>query len=239
MANTYFQFKQFTIQQQHCAMKVCTDACLFGAWVSEKITDSSIEQIIDIGAGTGLLSLMLAQNSLVSITAIEIQPLAAMQCNQNFAASSFHEQLHVACCDVLDYHPTGLADLIICNPPFFSGDLTSPNEASNIAKHDAGLSLAALAASCNRLSNDGGLVALLLPCLRANEMKLLMRDNHFYTVSEAIVKHTELHKPFRAMIIFDRKLPETVTKETIVIKDELQQYSPRYKALLHYYYLDL
>ena len=93
MANQYFQFKEFIIQQDACGMKVTTDGCLFGAWAASLIQSINPQQILDIGAGTGLLSLMLAQQTTATIDAVEIDEAAAVQANQNVSSSKWKQQI--------------------------------------------------------------------------------------------------------------------------------------------------
>ena len=218
-------------------MKVCTDACLFGAWVAEQTANFSVKQVVDIGAGTGLLSLMIAQKTNAIVHAIEIEPNAAKQCAENFAASPFNERMHVTCCDVNEFTLETLADLIVCNPPFFSGDLNSPVAANNLARHEAGLSLLALASACHRMIKENGLVAILLPCRRSEEMKSLMYAAHFHIQNEAMVLQSPAHKPFRTMLLFSKTAQPDAAKESILIKDESKDYSVRFKTLLQDYYL--
>src|SRR5687768_2433707 len=100
MSNSFFQFKQFTIHQDRTAMKVTTDGCLFGAWVAERINQSRGERILDLGTGTGLLTIMLAQkNANAKIDAIELDPGAAVQAGENIAASPWSERLNLFCAD--------------------------------------------------------------------------------------------------------------------------------------------
>src|SRR5262245_47000983 len=108
MSNSYFQFKQFNINQDRCAMKVTTDGCLFGAWVAHQAAagDHKITKAIDIGAGTGLLSLMLAQkNDLMFISAVEIDKEAAYQAMENFDSSPWKNRLSVVFTNIKSFSP--------------------------------------------------------------------------------------------------------------------------------------
>lgn len=103
MSNSFFKFKEFTVHQDKTAMKVCTDACLFGAWVAENTNQSLLHHILDIGTGTGLLSLILAQNSSANIEAVEIERMAAEQAKENFKASKWSNQLHIHTASILEF----------------------------------------------------------------------------------------------------------------------------------------
>ena len=106
MANTYFQFKQFTVEQQNCAMKVCTDACLFGAILADKIyrAQNKVSKLLDIGTGTGLLSLQVAQKNSISIDAVEIDQDSFEQAQQNFINSPWNERVSIFNTDILDFN---------------------------------------------------------------------------------------------------------------------------------------
>jgi tRNA1Val (adenine37-N6)-methyltransferase len=124
-------------------MKVTTDACLFGAWVAKEINNEKIliNNYLDIGTGTGLLSLMIAQkNSSVKIDSIEIDKEAAEQALENVNASSWKERINVIHADAKDFAFTKKYDLIVSNPPFYENELKSPDEKKNMAHH-GGLSL--------------------------------------------------------------------------------------------------
>jgi tRNA1Val (adenine37-N6)-methyltransferase len=142
MPNPYFQFKQFIIHQDKCAMKVCTDACILGAWCSQKI--SSYPLVLDIGSGTGLLMLMLAQKHKGQIHGIELEPSCFEQLRDNIQQSKWKDKLQVFPGDARSFAFPNNYDLIISNPPFFEGELNAETETSNLAKHSKELTLSAL-----------------------------------------------------------------------------------------------
>src|SRR5437016_546981 len=138
MANSYFQFKQFTVHQERSTLKVSTDSCIFGAWVAEKSRElrfvdpstgsgRTIPAALDIGAGTGLLMLMLAQQWNGAIDGIEIDKSAYEQALENIQASPWGNRLHLFNGDITSFALPGVYDLIISNPPFYEGDLISPS----------------------------------------------------------------------------------------------------------------
>ena len=148
MPNQFFKFKQFTIDQDQCAMKVCTDSCLFGAWVAEYLEQekNSLKTILDIGTGTGLLSLMLAQKTTANIDAVEIEEAASLQASNNFLASPWNNRLQVYHAPIQLFkpiHPKSYV-FIICNPPFYENNLKTDNQLKNLALHSEALSLANL-----------------------------------------------------------------------------------------------
>ena len=161
MANSYFRFKQFKVDQSDTAMKVCTEACVLGA-VAEA---PSPHRILDIGAGTGLLSLMLAQKYSCPVDAVEIEEHAYRQATSNFGNSPWKERLTLFHSSIQEYMTTTsfLYDLIVCNPPFFTSHLTSENSAKNLALHNAALSQEALSQSIGGLLSQRGVCYLLLP----------------------------------------------------------------------------
>lgn len=227
------------MQQEHTAMKVCTDACLFGAWVAEKLDDSN-KEVLDIGTGTGLLSLMLAQAHPASnIDTVELDAAAAKQAKANFAASPFASILKLHYVDVQNYRPGKLYDLIISNPPFFENDLKSDHGGKNAAKHDTTLTLAQLVNSISTLLQPNGRVALLLPLHRMQNCEQQMKNAGFNIIHKAHVYQSSKHaSPFRVMWIFKK---DNLTNETedIIIKDDQQEYTDRFTALLKPYYLKL
>ncbi|MES2003601.1 MAG: methyltransferase [Bacteroidota bacterium] len=237
MSNSYFQFKQFTVHQEHCAMKVCTDACLFGAWSSTITRPLRIRSVLDIGTGTGLLSLMLAQHSDARIDAIELDEAAALQATDNFEASPWHERLQVIRADARTVHLGKYYELIVSNPPFFDNDLKSGNAQRNLALHSDALSFEELLASILKHLATDGKFAVLLPYHRRNEFVELALRKGFFQEAEVSVQQTPLHSFFRSMLLFGRKEVE-VSHSIIVIRNE-DEYTPAFSELLKDYYLKL
>jgi tRNA1Val (adenine37-N6)-methyltransferase len=241
MSNPYFQFKQFTVFHDRCAMKVTTDACLFGAWCADEIQNSKlkISNLLDIGAGTGLLSLMIAQKNNVKIDALEIDREAAQQASENIDSSPWKENINVIRQDILSFHPEKKYDCIISNPPFYEKELVSQNQEKNLAHHSSHLNLLQLLITIKNLLNEEGCFFLLLPFKRMHEAEKTLSKNQFFIHKKIIVQQTTQHSPFRIMFMGMKKKEVQNPVSTISISDENKQYTPEFTALLKDYYLYL
>lgn len=242
MSNNYFRFKQFTIYQDNCAMKVCTDACLFGAWMAEKAKrlHSKVKMGLDIGTGTGLLSLMLAGQTDAIIDAVEIDEAAAKQATENFASSPWKEKLRVHKTSIQEFGESKnqCYDLIISNPPFFENDLKSDDHKRNLALHSAELSLEELLKNIKRLLKEDGCFALLLPYHRSNYFEQLALAEEYCLHEKVLVRQTSKHNYFRSMLLFARSAAPLIQKEIVIRMDD-GKYSPEFIDLLKAYYLFL
>lgn len=240
MSNNYFKFKQFTIQQKNAALKVTTDSCLFGAWVSHQlqITSHRPATILDIGTGTSLLMQMLAQNTEVPIDGIEIDQSSHGQAKENIDASPWKERLNLFYGDVKTFSFDKRYDFIISNPPFYEGGLKSVHQHNNIAKHDTGLTLEELAEVTDRNLSPDGSFALLLPFQRAREFITVAEKKNFHLSSLARVKQSFRHRYFRSMLFFSRK-QSILKEEEIIIREPDNAYTSKFISFLKDYYLCL
>lgn len=155
-----FRFKQFAVSQDRCPMKVGTDAVLLGAW-TEVLPDH--RRMLDIGAGTGVIALMLAQRSTARITAVDIDAPCTAQAAENFAASPWADRLEALCSPIQGYEPLEKFDCIVSNPPYYVDSLLSPDGGRNTARHTAGLPFGELVTAVVRLLADRGSFSLVLP----------------------------------------------------------------------------
>ncbi|WP_460557232.1 tRNA1(Val) (adenine(37)-N6)-methyltransferase [Ferruginibacter profundus] len=241
MANNYFQFKQFTIHQDRCAMKVCTDACLFGAYIAEELqrtATGTVKNILDIGTGTGLLSLMLAQKSGSDIDTVEIDSNAFEQAKENIAQTSFNQKIKIFNTDMRHFAAAKKYDYIISNPPFFEADLRSGDEMKNAAKHDTTLTYVELLRAIEKNLSGAGVFAVLLPYHRSNYFEAESVKLNFHLCKKILVKQTPEHDYFRAILIFSGK-PAIFSRSEISIKDDEGKYSIAFTSLLKDYYLYL
>jgi len=239
MANHYFQFKQFTIHQDRCAMKVCTDACFFGAWLANELNtfQSKPSNLLDIGTGTGLLSLMLAQQSDAMIESIELDPAAFTQACENVAASPWKNQIVLKQGRMQDLKPAQPYDLIFSNPPFYEKDLKSPDALVNAARHDSTLTLEELISFMSDHLAEDGKCAVLLPFSRTNYYEEVARRFGLYTNVKLYLKHTAAHNPFRTILLSGKKIVKDFSVTEINIKDAAQNYTPAFTALVKDFYL--
>jgi tRNA1Val (adenine37-N6)-methyltransferase len=236
--NSFFQFKRFIINQDKCAMKVCTDACLFGAWVAHKLQKKEIEvtRIFDIGTGTGLLTLMLAQNTNAKIDTIEIDNPAFLQATENIEASPWAAQIHISNGSVTDYIATEKYDLIVCNPPFYENQLKSDNESKNAAMHSTTLSFSALALVIKNNLNTNGIAAILIPYNRVNDFVQELENVKLFSKEQLNIRHSPNKKFFRSVLIISPQ-KSIFIENSISIKNNADEYSIEFIDLLKDYYL--
>ena len=220
-------------------MKVCTDSCLFGAWAADYLgKNKSIKRILDIGAGTGLLSLMLAQQCNATIDAVEMDNSSANEAKQNFLLSPWQERLYCYAGRIQDFSPNENYDFIISNPPFYENNLLGKNKGRNVAHHNAGLTLRELITAIKRLLNNEGSFAILLPYHRTKEAEEMANEEHFFVQKQIGIKQTFNHSFFRSINLFSKEKHSVVQSE-ICIKNENNHYTNEFIFLLKEYYLHL
>jgi len=237
MPNPYFKFKQFTVYHDRCAMKVCTDSCIFGAWFSGKAAGKQL--ILDIGAGSGLLTLMLAQKSQAAFHAIEIDPFAFEQLKQNISASPWKDNITALEGDAAAYPFTRKYDFIITNPPFYDGDLKSDNTKINLARHDAGLTFEIIIDIIDRNLTPGGSFGILLPFHRTAAFEQLAAGTGFSLLEKVLIRQTTSHSFFRSILHFSKEGALSPQICELIIRNSQGEYTEAFHALLRDYYLAL
>lgn len=242
MGNSYFRFKQFTVYQDRCAMKVCTDSCILGAYAALTSAECNIpcENILDIGGGTGLLSLMLAQKIPAQIEAVELNHSAYLQMRENFALSPWREKLLSIHTDIRSFAPETGYNLIISNPPFFENDLKASRQEKNDAKHDSGLRLAELFAIINKLLNENGKFMVLLPHARTSVALNLIATQGLKPAEILEIRQTAFHEPFRSILTGKKtdNISEEIIRKHLAISTG-EGYTKEFAELLKDYYLKL
>jgi len=244
MRNTYFQFQQFRVDQDRCALRVCTDACIQGAatgqWLREHLDMEPQKRgtrVLDIGTGTGLLSLMMAQvlpGALIE--AVELDPDAAVQAGENFSRSPWAGRLKLIQTDIRDFLTTAPYDVIICNPPFYENDLRSGDISKDVAKHALALSFTALAEALDRLGASDGFFSVMLPYGRFQRWEQKALAAGFFPRYLLDVSQSPAHGIFRTIGIFGRG-KGVAAREHLVIRDAAGKYTSGVRRLLGDYYL--
>lgn len=218
MASDNFRFKQFTVWHNRCAMKVGTDGVLLGAWCPLTVRGY---KLLDVGTGSGLIALMLAQRlnafgQATWIDAIDIEESAVEQAAYNFALSPWAEILHAHHSTLQDWKDTEQGgkgyDLIVSNPPYFQDSLKNPDAQRATARHTDSLSYQELITHSVRLLKDTGTLALVLPIEAKNEILVLAQANGFFPTHITHV-HSKLGKPAKRLLIALQR--ETESEERI------------------------
>jgi tRNA1Val (adenine37-N6)-methyltransferase len=236
MANSYFQFKQFTIQQDRCAMKVGTDGVLLGAWADI----SGAESILDIGTGTGLIALMLAQRSRALIAAIDIDKDTILQAKENIDNSPWHDRISV---QHISLQELALAkdrcyDLIVSNPPYFQNSLKCPDKKRNIARHGESLGQKDLVENSAKLLTVAGRLAVIIPAANGEEFIRIAGQSGLFCLRKTNVFPREEISVKRLLLEFGRKEKECIESNLIIESGERHCYSDEFKWLTRDFYLD-
>ena len=240
-----FKFKEFTINQDQCAMKIGTDSVLLGAWASiEKIPLS----VLDIGAGTGVLSLMLAQRcSAELIDAIEIDDNAFEQCVDNFEQSPWGDRLfcyHASLEEFIE-EIEDKYDLIICNPPFYSEDYKTKSDQRDLARFQDAMPFEHLLKSVSKLLSENGIFSVVIPYKEEAGLISLASNFNIYPNNILHVKGNPTSNIKRSLVEFSFRAVPAGRQESAIKIDELiieiarHQYTEAYKSLTKDFYLKL
>ena len=236
MPNSWFQFKQVTIHQDKCAMKIGTDSILLGAWADTENTSS----ILDIGAGTGILSITLAQKTTnTNITGIEIDEDSVLQAQQNVINSPWSDRIKIIKCSLQEFKSvSGKFDLIISNPPFFQNSLNTPDINRTKARHNITLTQEELAlATINNLSASGRLIVI-WPIIEGEIFIELIKNMGLFVNKLTYVK-PNADKPSHRLLIEFSFQNKNIKESEIVIEGNIRhQYTDEYKNLTKDFYLN-
>lgn len=239
MPNTYFDFKQFRVDQGQSGMKVTTEGCILGAWASAM----DPQRILDIGAGTGLLALMMAQkHPQATIDAVELEPHAAAEAKANFANSPWASRLSLHAISIQEYGQVsaGKYDLIVCNPPFFGHAHRSQDTRKAQATHRDQLSIPDLVDALLRLLHPTGEAFVLYPLSESQEAQRLIEGSPLAVVGELLI-YDQADKPIfrRVLKIGHQRTASGQASDTLVIKKGDGTYTSAFIQLLKPYYLHL
>jgi tRNA1Val (adenine37-N6)-methyltransferase len=197
------------------------------------------EKVLDVGTGTGLLALMLAQKTKCKIDAIESDPDASGQAKENVRLSAWSERIRIIQDDVRHFLAPACYDFIITNPPFFESHLRSPEIKKNKAKHDTSLTLDQLILLIDKLLKPEGFFSILLPEHRGVYFEKLAKENGFFLHKKLTMHQTPAHASFRTIYLFGHQKPVRSVEDSLIIKVEEGNYSEEFISILKDYYLNL
>ena len=234
-----FKFKQFAVNQDRCAMKIGTDAVLLGAWCP---IDNNPKSILDVGAGTGILALMLAQRTNADqIDALEIDEEAYEQCVENFENSPWADKLfcyHAALDEFVD-DPEDEYDLIISNPPFYSEDFKTTDEQRDLARFQDAMPFEDLIEAADLLLSENGTFAVVIPYKEEERFIDLCAEYELYPVKATRVKGSHKTPIVRSLLAFKRYELSVLTADELVIEINRHEYTDDYINLTQDFYLKM
>ena len=234
-----FEFKQFSIEQDRCAMKIGTDGVLLGAWAPVHHNPFSI---LDIGAGTGVIALMLAQRSNAQqIDALEIDEDAYEQATDNFENSPWSDRLFCfhAGIDEFVEEPEDEYDLIVSNPPFYTEDYKTDNEQRDLARFADAMPFEELIEAADLLLSENGIFAVIIPFKEEENFLALAKEYELYPIKITRVKGTPTTEIKRSLLAFSRNEKVDVAVEELIIETARHTYTPEYIELTKDFYLKM
>lgn len=217
-------------------MKVCTDSCLFGAWIKEP----EATNFLDIGTGTGLLALMIAQNHKAEIDAVEIDEISYKQAKENVSLSPWKDKITVHHADVLDFQQNHQEcfDVIVCNPPFFKNHLRSSDDKRNKVLHDDLLKFDDIIRCVNKMLRKDGRFYIMLPVWEAVDFEKQAKKEKLFPTQILLIKEKVNREYIRRFTSYS-KTDSLLLEEELIIRNEDNAYSSSFSSLLKDYYLHL
>lgn len=232
----YFHFKKFSVRHDRSGMKVGTDGALLGAWTDVR----KATQILDIGTGTGLIALMLAQRASESVTidAVEIDDQAYADAQENIAASPWHDRIHLHHKAIQDFHPNTKFDLIVTNPPYFQKSYKPPTAQREAARHTERLTFDEIIGIAEKLLVLNGKLNLILPFTEGSQFIELAEHKGLHCTRKWIFR-TRANKPVeRFLLEFSWEKKESDEGE-ILLYSSGEEWSDEYQELMHEFYLKI
>ena len=226
-------FQQFDVADDQCGMKVGTDALVLGCWAGEGM--KGLNRILDIGTGSGILALMLAQrHEQAEVEAVELEPDAAKQAASNVEASPFHGRIAVHEMAVQAWDGAKV-DLVVCNPPFFHNHPKSPERKRNLARHDDTLPLHVLFAEASRVTHEAGVFQFVFPAERSEEVKVAATKGGWSQFQRISLAWSASHEPIRDLWTWGKVLHsgQFLKEEVRLMQDaDAQDWAPWLKRRL-------
>ena len=254
MSNNYFQFKQFLVNQENVSMRVNTDGVLLGAWATlpsattaqQNLTSKShVINVLDVGTGTGVIALMMAQRlgfqqPHCQIVAIDVDNASCKQAQENFQQSKWSESLVAKHISLQDFNTEKLFDLIISNPPYFNNALKNPSEAKRTARHTDTLSYQDLTDAASKLLKPNGRLSVIIPFDEYSTMQSAIIATNKLRLSRLCKVFTlkQDQEPKRLLLEFTKEQTHlTIQEESLCIMEDPSTFTAEYKALTKDFYL--
>lgn len=236
MSNPYFRFKQFTVFHDKCAMKVGADGVTLGAWADV----SDVKSILDVGCGSGLIALMLAQRSNAEIVAVDIETQCIIQSQENIEKSPWEERISVVYASFQDFASvvSQKFDLIVSNPPFFIHSLKNPSYARSVARHTDTLLHEDLLKNAKKLLAGNGRFCVILPVTEGKEFITLAEKENLFC-SKKVTVFPNYEKSAKRLLLEFKHEKSECKEGNLTIEKERRVYTDEYRELVKDFYLKL